>query len=80
MKKDMSAYKPRRPGTTMDDVVTPESRARNAAMVQEVKDEAASKAAGKAYDKAMPKAEKYAKGGSVRGYGMARGGKAAKYC
>ena len=32
-------YKPRRPGTTLDDVVTPEARAKQQAMVQEAKDE-----------------------------------------
>ena len=38
--RGMRNYKPRRPGVTIDDVVTPESRARQQAMVQEAKDDA----------------------------------------
>lgn len=63
--KAAKAYKPRRPEMTLDDVVTPEIRARRKAMVQETKDEAAQEAAGAAYDKAMPSPERFAKGGSV---------------
>lgn len=62
---NMRSYKPRRPNMTMDDVVTPEIRAKRAEMVQSAKDEAATKSANEAYDKAMPTPEKYAKGGSV---------------
>ncbi len=58
-------YKPRRPEMTLDDVVTPETRAKRAAMVQGAKDDAMMEAAGAAYDKAMPSPERYAKGGSV---------------
>ena len=59
----MRGYKPRRPETTLDDVITPEIRAKRAAMIEEVKDEAKQKAAGNAYDKTMP--SPYKKGGSV---------------
>ena len=59
----MRSYKPRRPGTTLDDVVTPEIRAKRAAMIQEAKDKTMQEAAGAAYDKAMP--APYKKGGSV---------------
>ena len=47
-------YKPRRTPGSLDDVVTPEIRAKRAMMVQEVKDKAMQNAAGAAYDKAMP--------------------------
>jgi len=36
--KDAKIYKPRRPGTTLADVVTPEERERRARMRQEVED------------------------------------------
>ena len=61
----MRRYKPRRPEMTLDDVVTPNIRAKRAAMVQEAKDDAMMDAATPAYDKAMPSPERYAKGGSV---------------
>lgn len=61
----MRGYKPRRPEMTLDDVVTPATRAKRAAMLQGAKDEAMMEAAGAAYDKAMPSPERYAKGGSV---------------
>lgn len=61
----MRRYKPRRPEMTIDDIVTPEARERQKAMVQEAKDAMAEKAAGKAYDKIMPSPERYAKGGKV---------------
>ena len=38
--RGMRNYKPRRPDVTIDDVVTPEIRARQQAMVQEAKDDA----------------------------------------
>lgn len=63
MAESMRSYKPRRPNTTLDDVVTPEIRAKRAAMIQEAKDKAMQEAAGVAYDKAMP--APYKKGGSV---------------
>jgi hypothetical protein len=76
----MRGYKPRRPGMTMDDVVTPDVRAKRAAMMQDAKDAAMQEAAGSAYDKAMPSPERYAKGGSVgsaskRADGIAQRGK-----
>lgn len=61
--EDMRGYKPRRPGTTLDDVVTPEIRAQRAMMIQEAKDKAMREAAGAAYDKALP--APYRKGGPV---------------
>jgi len=36
--KDAKIYKPRRPGTTLADVITPEERDRRARMRQEVED------------------------------------------
>lgn len=70
-------YKPRRPEMTLDDVTTAESRAKQQAMVQEAKDEAAQKAATKAFDTEMPTPEKYSKGGSAssRADGIAVRGK-----
>jgi len=70
-------YKPRRPEMTLDDVVTPEVRAKQQSMVQEAKDAAAEKEAGKTYDKIMPTPERYAKGGSAssRADGCAQRGK-----
>lgn len=57
----MQNYKPRRPNTTIDDVVTPEIRAKRAMMIQEAKDKTMQEAAGAAYDRAMP--APYKKGG-----------------
>lgn len=62
---NMRSYRPRRPGTTLADVVTPEERAKRASMRQGVKDESAMEDSSAAYDKAMPSPERYAKGGSV---------------
>ncbi len=56
MEKGMKAYKPRRPGTTLDDVVTPEERSRRSRDLQDVKDEK---------DRRTVKSMGYAKGGSV---------------
>jgi len=47
-------YKPRRIPGSLDDVITPEIRAKRAIMMQDVKDKAMQDAAGTAYDKAMP--------------------------
>jgi hypothetical protein len=73
----MRKYKPRRPEMTLDDVVTPETRAKRAAMMQGAKDEAMTEAAGAAYNRAMPSPERYAKGGSAssRADGCAERGK-----
>lgn len=48
--RGMRNYKPRRPDITIDDVVTPEIRARQQSMVQEAKDEAMQSALDKAYE------------------------------
>lgn len=64
-KKGMQAYKARRPDVTLDDVVTPEIRAKRAAMVEEARDVARQGGDEAAYSKAMPSPERYAKGGSV---------------
>jgi len=64
----MKAYRPRRPGTTLDDVVTPEIRARRAAMVQEARQEAKDREdqvkTDKAYADSLTSAP-FAKGGSA---------------
>jgi hypothetical protein len=65
----MRNYKPRRPDITIDDVVTPEIRARQQAMVQEAKDNAMMESAGGAYDQAMPAPA------GPSGNGMKAGGK-----
>ena len=73
----MGAYKPRRPGTTMDDVMTPEGRAERNRLLQGRKDEKDRAAAGQAYNKAVgmknggmvkstPKAKAYMCGGKVK--------------
>jgi hypothetical protein len=61
----MRGYKPRRPEMTLDDVVTPETRAKRAAMMQDARDQAMQPKIDAAYDKAMPSPDRYAKGGSV---------------
>ena len=60
--KGMRGYKPRRPDMTMEDVVTPEIRARRAAMIQEAKDKAAAPDVDAAYERARTTMKK---GGSV---------------
>lgn len=64
----MKAYRPRRPGTTLEDVVTPEERERRASMIKEVQDEK---------DREKIKAMGYAQGGSAsaRADGIAQRGK-----
>lgn len=56
MEKAMKAYKPRRPKTTLADVITPEERDRRARDLQDVKDEK---------DRQAIKDMGYAKGGKV---------------
>jgi hypothetical protein len=56
----MKAYRPRRPGTTLEDVVTPEERERRASMVKEVQDEK---------DREKIKGMGYANGGVTRADG-----------
>jgi hypothetical protein len=63
----MKAYRPRRPGTTLEDVVTPEERARRAQIVQDAKDQAMQLKVDKAYEEA--KTIGHAKGGVTRADG-----------
>ena len=70
----MKAYRPRRPGTTLEDVVTPEERARRAQMIQEAKDQAMQPKIDKAYEEA--RTTPYAAGGYTRAAdGVAQRGK-----
>jgi hypothetical protein len=71
---NMRGYKPRRPEMTLDDVITPETRAKRAGMMQGAKDAAMQDAAGAAFNKAMP--DPYKKGGGVKK--MSAGGSASK--
>jgi hypothetical protein len=73
----MKNYKPRRPNTTMDDVITPEIRAKRKAMMEMAADEAAQPSKDAAYEAARTTMKK---GGSVssaskRGDGIATKGK-----
>ena len=77
---NMRNYKPRRPEMTMDDVVTPEIRAKRAAMIQEARDADMQPAIDKAYEAARTTPTGYAKGGCVgsaskRADGIAQRGK-----
>ena len=55
---NMRNYKPRRPEMTLDDVVTPETRLKRAAMMQDAKDQMVQPKIDAAYDKAMPSPER----------------------
>ena len=57
-------YKPRRPDVTIDDVITPEIRAKRKAMMDAAADEAAGAAAGATYDKLTTVGK--AKGGKIK--------------
>lgn len=75
---NMRNYKPRRPEMTLDDVVTPEIRAKRAMMMQDAKDEAMQPKVDAAYEAA--RTTPYKKGGSVssasaRADGIAQRGK-----
>lgn len=59
----MRGYKPRRPGITLDDVVTPETRAKRAAMMQDAQDQAMQPKLDAAYENA--RSTPFKKGGSV---------------
>ena len=59
----MKNYKPRRPDVTIDDVVTPEIRAKRKAMMEMAADEAAQPSRDAAYEAARTTGMK--KGGSV---------------
>ena len=58
----MKNYKPRRPGVTIDDVVTPEIRAKRKSMMDEAADQNAQPALDKTYEAARTTMKK---GGSV---------------
>jgi hypothetical protein len=60
---NMRKYKPRRPEMTMDDVVTPEIRAKRAAMMQDAKDQAMQPKIDAAYEGA--RTTPFKNGGSV---------------
>ena len=73
----MRNYVPRRPGTTLDDVITPEIRAARERMRQEVQDEEDRKKADAAPTTKTEMGQKFSKGGSVssRADGIAQRGK-----
>jgi hypothetical protein len=60
---NMSNYKPRRPEMTLDDVVTPETRLKRAAMMQDAKDQSMQPKIDAAYE--ASRTTPYKKGGSV---------------
>ena len=60
---NMRNYKPRRPEMTLDDVVTPETRMKRAAMMQDAKDQSMQPKIDAAYEAA--RTTPYKKGGSV---------------
>jgi hypothetical protein len=64
-------YKARRPEVTIDDVITPEIRAKRKAMMEAAADEAAGPAADMAYEKSRTS---MAKGGVTRADGCATKG------
>ena len=75
---NMRNYKPRRPEMTLDDVVTPETRAKRAMMMQDAKDQAMQPKVDAAYEAA--RTTPFKKGGSVssasaRADGIAQRGK-----
>ena len=70
-------YKARRPEVTIDDVITPEIRAKRKAMMEAAADEAAGPAADIAYEKSRTTMAKGGKVGSAskRADGIAKSGK-----
>ena len=78
--RGMRNYKPRRPGVTIDDVVTPEIRERQQAMVQEAKQDAMMESAGKVYDQAMPAPDGPGGGGMKAGGKVSSASKRADGC
>jgi hypothetical protein len=70
-------YKARRPEVTIDDVITPEIRAKRKAMMEAAADEAAGPAADMAYEKSRTTMAKGGKVGSAskRADGIAKSGK-----
>ena len=73
----MRNYVPRRPNTTLDDVITPETRDRRKKMLGEVQDEEDRKKADAAPTTKTEMGQKFSKGGSVssRADGIAQRGK-----
>ena len=70
-------YKARRPEVTIDDVITPEIRAKRKAIMEAAADEAAGPAADMAYEKSRTTMAKGGKVGSAskRADGIAKSGK-----
>jgi hypothetical protein len=73
----MRNYVPRRPGTTLDDVTTPETRAKRKKMLEEVQDEEDREKTDAAPTTKTEMGQKFSKGGSVssRADGIAQRGK-----
>ena len=73
----MRNYVPRRPGTTLDDVITPEIRAKRKRMLEEVGDDKYREEADAAPTTKTEMGQKFSKGGSVssRADGIAQRGK-----
>ena len=73
----MRNYVPRRPGTTLDDVTTPETRAKRKKMLEEVQDEEDREKTDVAPTTKTEMGQKFSKGGSVssRADGIAQRGK-----
>ena len=79
----MRNYVPRRPGTTLDDVITPEIRAKRKKMLEEVGDDKYREEADAAPTTKTEMGQKFSKGGSVssRADGIAqRGTTRCKMC
>jgi hypothetical protein len=73
----MRNYVPRRPGTTLDDVITPEIRAARKKMLEEVQDDKDREKTDAAPTTKTEMGQKFSKGGSVssRADGIAQRGK-----
>ena len=73
----MRNYVPRRPGTTLDDVITPEIRAARKKMMEEVQDDKDREKTDAAPTTKTEMGQKFSKGGSVssRADGIAQRGK-----
>ena len=73
----MRNYVPRRPGTTLDDVITPEIRAKRKKMLEEVQDDKDREKTDAAPTTKTEMGQKFSKGGSVssRADGIAQRGK-----
>ena len=73
----MRNYVPRRPNTTLDDVITPEIRAKRKKMLEEVGDDKYREEADAAPTTKTEMGQKFSKGGSVssRADGIAQRGK-----